>query len=280
MGLAKYPKVRTAYKIFLFLLFLIFTIIVGPIFCIACGITRIFSTRVSIQMATATSFVSWTLFNKIYSLSVKINRPAIPKGNYLVLMNHLSSTDFMLANHLNIHNFKDNKYCMKPLWYFPIFYQMVQLMNFLSVRRGYEKDKKSIQYFIDTAKKAGLPMWIVFFPEGHRFTESFQKESQEFCKSRKIVPFKHLLYPRFKGFKLLVDALQKPENTGLINKILDVTFDYKKVPTFFSVIFTSKVYVVDCDIRTIDISEIQNSDDSLIDIFRRKDLLIEKWKNN
>jgi len=169
--------------------------------------------KFSIKIATINSHVLWGLFD--YAFKLSINKQTLDKiykhsfnKNYLVISNHTSSIDFMILNALNKQNYKHNKYAVKPLWFIPLFYQGMRLLEFLVLKRNFEIDKESIKKYIKKMIKLKVPMWFIIFPEGHRITLEHQKESYEFCRGRGIEPYCNVLSPRYKGFDILTRGLQ------------------------------------------------------------------------
>lgn len=239
-------------------------------------ITRIFSHRLSVKVATVNSLIIWTVFDLIFKISFNFKVPEIPKDNFIVISNHIGSADFMLINGLNKHHFKDSKYTIKQsLWKIPIFYQGCILLDFLILRRSFDKDKAVIKEFMEKLKGSAIPAWFVLFVEGHRFTEARKVDSDKFCRERGIEPFKNTLCPRVKGFELIFENLKD----SYIKKVLDVTFYCNNNLTFFNILFSGCVYDLKCDVRTVDLNDIKNPSVFLFDAFRRKDELIDKWKN-
>lgn len=233
--------------------------------------------KLSIRIASITSYLSWSIFDLSLKLSSKITIPEIPKDSFLVISNHISSGDFMLVNAINKHLFKDSKYTIKQsLRAIPIFYQGCVLLNFLVLKRNFEMDRPAIEVYLDNLKRMKMPLWFVLFVEGHRFTEERKKESDRFCSERNIEPYKNVLCPRVKGFELIADKLRG----SYIKKVLDLTFYCKNPPTLTDVLFSGKVFDIKVDVRIVDLEDIKNPAAFLEESFRRKDKLIDEWKNS
>lgn len=73
--------------------------------------------------------------------------------------------------------------------------------NFI-LKRSFEKDKQQIEDNFSFYKKHKFPLFLCIFCEGTRWSPEKYAESVEFCKNRNLTPFKHILYPRYKGFLL------------------------------------------------------------------------------
>lgn len=136
----------------------------------------------------------------------------IPKDSYLVIANHLGATDFMLINEINTHYFRKAKHAFKSsLMLIPVFYQCCVMAYYLVLHRSIERDRINILNYFNNLK-ALIPVWFVFFPEGHRITKSRIIESKAYCTKIGITPFKHVLCPRYKGFALIHSSLTNKNN--------------------------------------------------------------------
>lgn len=235
-----------------------------------------FDRRLSVKIATITSWTVWTIFDWIFRLSSEVEAPDIKKDNYLVISNHRSVLDFVLINSVNKKMFPYSKYAFKQtLRYVPIFYQGFILLKFLVLARNFELDKDLIEDYISDIKREQYPMWFVLFCEGTRLTEAKRQASIRFCNEKGIKPFKNVLAPRYKGFSIFHRRLRN----SYIKKVLDLTF-YCSEESFslFNMFFTAKQYRFKCDVRIVDLNEIRDPVMFIEDAFRRKDELIKSWK--
>lgn len=235
-----------------------------------------FSLRLQIQIAKIVCYTTWSILNIIFGLTCSIEEKSIPKGNYVVISNHINAIDFVLINRLNKYNFSDAKYAFKrSLICIPIFYQTCVLLKFLVLYRNFETDRCFIEKHINDLKKYLIPVWFILFCEGTRFTRKKHQESVKFCKEKGITPFTNVLCPRHKGFSILIDNLRN----SYIKKVLDLTF-YCKDETFslYNMLFTAKKYNFKMDYRLVDIDSIHDTKEFLEESFRRKDRIINDWK--
>ncbi len=271
----KYFVVRILIKflmlclIVIYLPFLILTLILS-------AIALPFSKKFSITIASSAPLILWSIFNIIFRLSFDIKIPEVPKGNAIVISNHLFAGDFMFINAINKHTFKNAKYAIKKsLQFFPIFYQGCVLTNFLIIKRNYEEDHENILRYFRTMRNIDISYWFVLFPEGHRLTPQRLAESREFSKSRGLDILEHVLLPRVKGFSLIAKTI----DTNHVPMLLDFTmFCYGEIPTFTKVLLTGHVYKYNCDLRIVKTKSIGDPVIFLLDAFKRKDLLISNWK--
>lgn len=188
------------------LILLGFTFFLNIPLIIVCYLFSYVSQPLTAKIATLMPYICWSIFDLIFRLTCTVEKKSIKKDNYLVISNHISAVDFVLINSINEHMFSYSKYCFKKsLMAIPVFYQACQILNYLILERNYEKDEIIIQKYVENIKKHKDPIWFVLFCEGSRFTENKLNESNDFCKSKGIEPFRNVLCPRYKGFA----ALQK-----------------------------------------------------------------------
>ncbi|ADM11415.1 acylglycerol-3-phosphate acyltransferase-like protein [Encephalitozoon intestinalis ATCC 50506] len=274
----KVPKILLKLVIFqgiivLFLLGIPFSIFAYPLY--------IFNRPLCIQLSSFFAYTLWTLTSWMFNLSSTVNG-AVSLGNesYLVISNHLGSVDFILINEITRKSgmMAHAKYAIKDgLRIFPIFYQIVVYLGFLVLKRSFEKDKKKIIEYLRFFDVSNLPIWFVLYPEGSRFTEKLKLESWRYSDKKGMIRLNNVLFPRYKGFKLICEQLRNSR----IKKIVDITFSYSEgeVPPLWKFLFWDTKGSFNCDIRTVLINEIDDYEEFLYKSFERKDLLIEKWNS-
>lgn len=269
---------RVVLKLLLVIFFLTAFIPCSAI-CILGYLISFINEKVGYFLQSFVAYTLWSIFHCIFKLSCKMKDPDVPINNYLVISNHLSAADFMLINAVNKHMLAHNKYSFKRSLQFliPIFYPWAKSSNQLVLTRNFEKDKNSIMNFVRTMTKNKLSAWIILYCEGTRFTAAKKNQSDAFCTSKGIEPFRNVLCPRHRGFNMLFDGLKGSQ----FKKILDLTF-YSEEDGFSlcNVLFTSKIFHIDCDARIVDMTSVEHPENFLMETFRRKDNLIDSWKNN
>lgn len=262
-------------KILLLILLGVNVLLCLPILLLGFLLRRV-NKRISNKIATITSYTTWTILNWFFRLSAQMEVPDIPKGNYLVISNHISAVDFALINSINMHMFPHSKYAFKKsLRYVPFFYQGFLALNYLLLERNFEKDQKNIDEYIKELRIEQYPLWLVWFCEGGRFSKEKKILSDEFCMKEGIEPFENVLMPRNKGFSRIKEGLEH----SYVRKVLDLTFycDRDDFSTM-GLLFGTQKYKFRCDARLIDIPDIDQPKEFLIEVFRRKDELINSWK--
>ncbi len=84
---------------------------------------------------------------------------------------------------------------------------------------------------------------MVIFCEGTRFTAAKHAKSVAYCAAQGLTPFKHLLYPRVKGFQLMREQLRGAED------LLHVTFAFPHgVPSLRDLVFDARRIEVHCHV--------------------------------
>lgn len=273
---------NTIYKsLCVFLIFLLLCISIPFIFLFI--LLRFLCKPLSVKIATIFPYTIWTLTSLIFNKTNYLQAQGIDKlehESYLVVSNHVGSLDFMLINELSKHvnMLPHSKYVIKDsLKFFPVFYQLVYYAGFLLLQRNFEKDKFRIRDYLSLFKVNSIPAWIILYPEGTRLTPKKKENSLEYCRRNGFPCLENVLFPRYKGFKLITTELRN----SYIKNIVDVTFWYseKVLPPLWKFLFFSPSGYFRCDIRVVKIEEIEDCKEFIIDSFKRKDELIAKWND-
>lgn len=268
---------RIFLKILLVLVLLVPVSLATTLTVIVAGCIRPFSRSLSRRIAAIMPLMIWSVCHMVFRLTIKMELPPVPTDSSLVLTNHIGAADFMVVNALNTHHFTEAKYVFKhSLCFFPVFYQGCLLADFLVLRRSFEQDKNRIAEYIRDIISRRAPLWLVIFCEGHRITPERLQASREFCASRDIPPFNNVLCPRYKGFDVIVQNLHGSH----VKNIIDLTFYAVggTAPSLVEVFFSGKVFEYKCDLRVVPMEDVHDPVSFLEQAFRRKDTIIEKWK--
>ncbi|GIY55274.1 1-acyl-sn-glycerol-3-phosphate acyltransferase epsilon [Caerostris darwini] len=213
------------------------------------------------------------------------------KERVIYISNHQSTVDWVI-----VHMIADRqgsighvRYVMKDSL------QLVPLYGFyfyehgcVFVKRNYFDSKKMISS-LNYLKDEKIPTWMVIFPEGTRFnpeaSEMIEK-SQSFAKERGLVPLKHVLTPKYKGFYI---ALEHMKNN--LDAVYDATVIYSctkgdkktfrtKAPSMFEFV-TGCCDAVYVHINRIDMRSVpvQDSDFKawLHNLFHKKDRILDDY---
>ncbi|KAJ9062280.1 hypothetical protein DSO57_1012496 [Entomophthora muscae] len=149
----------------------------------------------------------------------------VPGESALLISNHQSGSDFYMIGALSRHVGMEpyNRYFLKDsIKYLPIFGWSLYLIGMLFIKRNWLSDHKKIDKVFHTFLHNRLPVWLITYPEGTRFTQKKKQESDEFCKSRNLEPFKNVMYPRVKG---TVSSIKKLRHSH-VRHLYDITMAY------------------------------------------------------
>lgn len=214
-------------------------------------------------------------------------------GSKILMSNHVSMTDsvviFSLAGHLG-EEAHIRAYAKKSLAYQPVIGWFWWMLNFIFLKRDYEKDKKKIQAqlksLVEKAKQYSTGnFWLMIFPEGTRLKPKKLAQAQAFSKEKGLPVFNHCLVPRIKGLQASIDGVR-----DAVDGILDVTVGYterdakgKIQPSLETILFgkgvSRKIHV---HVAFVPISEIPSDSDGIykwtMERFVIKDKLLAEFE--
>lgn len=258
----------------LFLLAIPFSIMAYPL--------HMLNRPLCIRLSTFFTCALWTLISWVFNLSSTVDGNAtLGGGDYFVISNHLGSVDFILINEIarKSNMIAHMKYAIKDgLKVFPVFYQVIVYVGFLVLRRSFESDRKKIVSYFEFFKRNSIPMWFILYPEGSRFTPELRARSWEYSDKMGMKRLSNVLFPRYKGFKLVCEQLRNSR----IKYIADITFFYSdgEVPPLWKFLFWDTAGSFKYDVRIIPIDEIGDYEEFVYKAFERKDALIAEWKGS
>ncbi|KAG8178308.1 hypothetical protein JTE90_026279 [Oedothorax gibbosus] len=213
------------------------------------------------------------------------------KERVIYISNHQSTVDWVV-----VHMLADRqgsighvRYVMKDSL------QMVPLYGFyfyehgcVFVKRNFFDSRKmisSLQYL----QNPKIPTWMVIFPEGTRYNPEnldLIEKSRSFANERGLVPLKHVLTPKYKGFYIAIENMKNN-----LDAIYDATVIYSctkgntktlrtKAPSMFEFV-TGCCDAVYIHINRIDMCSIPAKETEfklwLHDIFLNKDKLLDDY---
>lgn len=138
------------------------------------------------------------------------DKPAM-KQNALVIANHQAMTDILslLALAWRCGRLGDLKWFVKDqLKWMPGVGWGMKFLDCIFVRRNWQEDKAGIDKLFGKFNRHNIPMWLVSFLEGTRFSAKKNKAARGFAESRALYQPKHTLVPRVKGFLASVEGLR------------------------------------------------------------------------
>jgi len=93
------------------------------------------------------------------------------------------------------------------------------------LNRDWMRDQNRISQTFETIRTRNLPVWLIAFPEGTRFSQAKMLQSQEYAKKEGLTPLQHVLIPRTKGFRATVQGLRD----GCVDAVYDITIGYSNL---------------------------------------------------
>ena len=272
-------------KAVVFVVVLILTLLVGNAFQLLSLLIYPFSVRIFYKFNAFIAYCWWGLcafFMFLADIQVKIQGDPLPiHENAIVISNHQAASDipvlFKLA--LRSHQLGNMKWFVKEeLKYVPGVGWGMLLAGCLFLKRRWVKDKAYIQKKLSQFQHYNVPVWLMIFPEGSRFTPKRRHLNEKIARKRKVEPLRHVMFPRLKGFSTSVQQV-----SGYCDAVYDVTILYgKSVPSLVD-LFVGKVKQVTVQVRRFAITEIDNDETRLSEWldkrFYEKDAMIHEMKS-
>lgn len=159
-------------------------------------------------------------------VDLKIDKEIKANQNALVISNHRFFGDFFLlhAFALKCGMLDHCKYFAKEsIKYMPVFGWGIYMMGCIMVRRDWAKDRDNIRKTFQSYLDLTIPVWIISYVEGTRYTPSKSAQSREYAAANGLQPLKHLLLPRTKGFASAVECFR---NSARIQSVYNVVLVY------------------------------------------------------
>lgn len=201
------------------------------------------------------------------------------KEHHFALMNHGYEIDWLIG-WLVIDKFgllgNARGFVKNVIKYIPICGWFFGFSEHVFLQRSFDKDKAVIEDRITDYLQYPDKSWMVMTAEGTRFTKEKHDASVKFAMERNMIPLKHHLIPRAKGFVTCVPILKKSKNLSVLN--LQLAFDKSAnvEPTLANLLRGEKV-VAHVYIERIPISEVKATTEYLQEIYQEKDDLHESF---
>ncbi|XP_058054168.1 1-acyl-sn-glycerol-3-phosphate acyltransferase gamma-like [Anopheles bellator] len=156
----------------------------------------------------------------------------------LLLMNHTYEVDWligwMLCEKVRVLG-NCKAYAKKVIQYIPTIGWAWKFAEFVFLERSFEKDREIIGRQINEILDYPDPVWLLLNAEGTRFTESKHAASVKFAEEKGMVPLKHHLIPRTKGFTASLPYLREKCPSALDIQ-LAICKDSSVKPTIFNIL--------------------------------------------
>ncbi|CRK87461.1 CLUMA_CG001262, isoform A [Clunio marinus] len=195
------------------------------------------------------------------------------KEHHFTLMNHCYEIDWLIG-WLVLEKFgclgNARGFIKNVIKYIPICGWFFGFAEHIFLQRSFEKDKAVIEERLDDILQYPDNSWTVVTAEGTRFTKEKHEASQKFASERNMVPLKHHLIPRGKGFITCVPILKKYKNLSVLNLQLAFDKSAKVEPTLVNLLRGEKV-VAHVYIERISIDNVEPTQDYLNKMYQEKD---------
>ena len=104
----------------------------------------------------------------------------------------------------------------------PIFGWGMECLDCAFVKRNWTRDEAQLSTSFQVLRDYPVPVWLHIFPEGGRFSDERQRAAASFAEANGLPVFKHVLYPRARGFNLCADTLREK-----FDAVYDVTLAWE-----------------------------------------------------
>jgi 1-acyl-sn-glycerol-3-phosphate acyltransferase len=218
---------------------------------------------------------------KLYGIEICLTGDEVPsQENAIVVLNHQMMVDIPVVFRLAQakQRLGDLKWFVKDvLKYLPGIGWGMLFLDCLYVKRDWLTDKDYIFKTFQNINRNKIPVWLMTFAEGTRFTPKKRDQSQKFALERGLKPLKHVLIPRTKGFVVSVQSLRNH-----VTAVYDLTIGYidKPLPTVWQW-FKGDVKKVHLHVRRFAIETLPTDEkllaDWLNDLFVQKDQLMARF---
>ncbi|WWC91203.1 uncharacterized protein L201_006145 [Kwoniella dendrophila CBS 6074] len=277
---------------------LLFLVSIANICLLFALIVKPFSENKSWKFACWTGDWFWTYMQNHWENTlnakdaVEVTGDEIPKGeSAFVITNHLGYSDYYLFQYQSSRAgmMGSSRYFVKKeILKIPCFGLAFWTMGMILVSREWTNDQRLIEQAFSRVKKNAHPCWIILCPEGTRRNSSKILRSQAFARTKGKSEFKHVLFPRTKGFISTAQALKDSH----IKYIYDLTLLYQspkqykwRVPSLSDQLgckdLAKEGYKFKIHVRRIPIADLPEDEESLKEWcenkWKEKDDLLDSW---
>jgi 1-acyl-sn-glycerol-3-phosphate acyltransferase len=204
------------------------------------------------------------------------------RENALLICNHQQMPDILFLFSLAIRKGRlgDTKWFLKSeLRWVPGIGWGLHFLDALFVKRDWNLDRDMIDRTFEKFIRLRIPIWLISFVEGTRITPEKLHRSQEFQRTLGVTPFRHVLYPRTKGFVASVQGLR-----AHLDAVYDVTLAYQGGIPRLSDVFLGRVQSFHLHLKRYSMTTLPEAEAELsawlVDRFREKDALLERFTKN
>lgn len=153
--------------------------------------------------------------------------------NVIILCNHQSSVDWIVSDFIGIRqgSLGRLRYILKSgLKYLPLYGFYFAQHSCIYVKRSGAKDKEHIARKLKQMKELNMPMWLVIFPEGTRYSVENKKvieDSQNYAAEQGLPVLSQVLTPRTKATEASFEVLCPDYLDAVYDLTIAYSNDYK-----------------------------------------------------
>jgi 1-acyl-sn-glycerol-3-phosphate acyltransferase len=211
---------------------------------------------------------------------VKMTGDQVPANeNAIVIANHQQMPDitYLMFFAKEKHSLGDLKWMVKDvIKYVPGVGWGMVFLDCIFVKRDWAKDQASVERVFSKFIDENIPLWLVSFVEGTRFTPAKREKGRKYAEKKGMSLPRNVLMPRTKGFTASVQGLREH-----LDAVYDVTIGYEDgVPTLWQ--YTRGLSrIAHLHVRRYPIKELPESSEELADwlfqCYAEKDELLENF---
>jgi 1-acyl-sn-glycerol-3-phosphate acyltransferase len=213
-----------------------------------------------------------------YGVRIEITGDDVPpRENALLIVNHQQMVDIPVLMKLarTKGRLGDMKYFIKREFkWFPGMGWGLQMLDAVFVARDWAADRERISRTFARLVDGRVPMYLVSFSEGTRFTFAKLAGAQAYAREHGLPVPRHTLVPRTKGVVASIDGLRSH-----LDAVYDLTIGYEQgVPDLWQYL-QGLVRRIHLHVRRVPVGELPQSADELrmwvLERWREKDELLE-----
>ena len=217
---------------------------------------------------------------RIYGVRMIATGDDVPmRENALLVANHQQMPDItaLMAFARTKDRLGDLKFFVKKqLKWVPGMGWGMQFLDCIYIDRDWASDREHIRETFASLVDGRVPVFLVSFAEGTRFTLSKLEAAQNYAREHGLTIPRHTLVPRSKGFAASVEGLRTH-----IDAVYDLTIGYEKaIPTLWQYI-KGMVQRIHLHVRRFPVAELPESTDALrrwlMARWEEKDRLLEHF---
>ncbi|XP_064543089.1 1-acyl-sn-glycerol-3-phosphate acyltransferase delta-like [Drosophila montana] len=204
------------------------------------------------------------------------------KEHGLMIMNHSYEIDWLclwiLLDKFGILG-TAKAFAKKPIKYLPVLGWAWWMAEFVFLDRDFDKDKEIIAKQLKLVFSYPDPVWLLLTAEGTRFSPAKHEASVKFAQEKGMIPLKHHLIPRTRGFTTSLPTLR-----GICPAIYDISLVFKrdsKVPVSLNSILSGETVTPYIFVRRFPLEKVPEGEKEaaawLQNLYIEKDRIVDSF---